>query len=204
MPSFIGAGVGFPDLAKVDGGESGWLAGKQADWFGQIPASMAYAARGVDWSAPHPAINKPTEREQLRDEPHYSVLLSLSLSRFLSPFHFSISLPLLRPSSCFSSVVLVSPVRFSSSYLTDMLSTIQHVHAVSPVLLKNERQRVPGIITSRRMLKASCTFSFHALISFFFFFFFFLFSSLFSSFSAASLFNLLKTLTRTGPAISAS
>ena len=78
MPSFIGAGVGFPDLAKVDGGESGWLAGKQADWFGQIPASMAYAARGVDWSAPHPAINKPTEREQLRDEPHYSVLLSLS------------------------------------------------------------------------------------------------------------------------------
>lgn len=187
--------MGFPDLAKADGGESGRLA-KQADWFGQIPASMAYAARGVDWSAPHPAINKPTEREQLRDEPHYSVLRCFSLSL---PF----SIPFLHLSSSPPSLFLlllrrsVSPVHFSSSYLTNMLSTIQHVHAVSPVLLKNERQRVPGIITSRRMLKASCTFSFHALISFFFFLLllpslpFFSFYP-FSSFSAASLFNSLK------------
>ena len=113
MPSFIGAGVGFPDLAKVDGGESGWLAGKQADWFGQIPASMAYAARGVDWSAPHPAINKPTEREQLRDEPHYSVLLSLSLSlaSFLHPISPSLSLfsvPLLASLPSFSSLPFAS------------------------------------------------------------------------------------------------
>lgn len=140
---------------------------------------MAYAARGVDWSAPHPAINKPTEREQLRDEPHYSVLRCFSLSlSFCLPF----SIPFLYLSSSSPSLFLLlfrrSRLSRSLLYLTNMLSTIQHVHVVSPVLLKNERQRVPGIITSRRMLKASCTFSFHALISFFFppppFFIFFL------------------------------
>lgn len=191
----------FPDLAKVDGGESGRLASKR---FGQIPASMAYAARGVDWSAPHPAINKPTEREQLRDEPHYSVLrcFSLSLSCFLHPIlHLSSSSP-------FLFLLLFRRSRLSRS----LLFFLPNQHAINDSArarcitgaFEKRATTCSRIITSRRMLKASCTFSFHALISFFFSFFHLLFFHPFSSFSAASLFNLFKTLTRTSLVIPAS
>lgn len=46
-------------------------------------AGMAHTPlRGVDWTAPHPAINKLGEREQPRDEPFNSATFCLSL---LSP-----------------------------------------------------------------------------------------------------------------------
>lgn len=49
-------------------------------------AGMAHTPlRGVDWTAPHPAINKLGEREQPRDEPFNSATFCLpSLSTFLS------------------------------------------------------------------------------------------------------------------------
>lgn len=132
---------------------------------------MAYAARGVDWSAPHPAINKPTEREQLRDEPHYSVLrcFSLSLSCFLHPIlHLSSSSP-----SLF--LLLFRRSRLSRS----LLFFLPNQHAINDSArarcitgaFEKRATTCSRIITSRRMLKASCTFSFHALISFFFLFF---------------------------------
>lgn len=144
---------------------------------------MAYAARGVDWSAPHPAINKPAEREQFRDEPHYSVLPP--------PFLFL----LLRLSSCRSCVVRLSRP-LSSFYLTHAINDSARARCITGAFEKRPAtcSRVLGISTSRRTLKASRTFSFHALISFFPGFFpFFL-----PPFSSASLFSPLKTSTRTG------
>lgn len=51
-------------------------------------AAWRASSRGVDWTAPHPAINKLAEREQPRDEPFNSATFCLP-----SPF-YSFSSPL--------------------------------------------------------------------------------------------------------------
>lgn len=79
--------------------------------------------RGVDWTAPHPAINKLAEREQPRDEPFNS-------ATFCSP-------PPLRATSSPLAIASTPPPSVppppsllddSSAVLQPLLSAIQHVH----------------------------------------------------------------------------
>ena len=173
MRHFIGGGGGGGFRRRLSEERRIGQAGEQADWFEQIPASMAYAARGVDWSAPHPAINKPTEREQFRDEPHYSVPLCFTLFLLpspsfpsLSPFlPFSLFLPLIFSFSFSPLPSFVSPRR--SSHLTRAINDSARARCVigafekRPVTCPRDYRETDG-----RKPKASRTFSFHALISF--------------------------------------
>lgn len=74
-------------------------------------AAWRAPSRGVDWTAPHPAINKLAEREQPRDEPFNSATFCLPFPFYVFSSPLAIALlsrfpPPVRPARCSSAVTL--------------------------------------------------------------------------------------------------